>query len=96
MALSKQLAGQSSATSGVPLDLGLLLSIEAYRVAPTPEALGSLIGAGVRADDVVRLLHGHDRPLRSLAMPPDGSLMASAAVGGAVILWDPAMFEPSR
>ena len=88
IALSKQLAGQSVETSDEQLALGSLLSIEAYRTRQTPEALGSMISAASRSADVAAVLHGHDRPVRTVAFDRDGSLMASASLDGSIILRD--------
>lgn len=88
IALSKQLASQSVESSEQQIDLGSLLSIEAYRIRQTPEALGSMITAAGRSADVDVVLHGHDRPLRAIAYDSDGSLFASAGLDGSIIVRD--------
>lgn len=88
VALSKQLSSQSIETSSRQLALGSLLGIEAYRVRQTPEALGSMISAASRSADVHKVLHGHERPVRSVAYNGDGTLVASTGTDGAIILRD--------
>lgn len=88
IALSKQLASQSAETSDEQLDLGSLLSIEAYRTRQTPEALGSMITAASRSADVALMLRSHVRPIRTVAFNKDGSLLASAGLDGSVVLHD--------
>lgn len=94
VALSKQLASQSIDSSAEQIDLGSLLSIEAYRIRQTPEALGGMITATGRSADIDIVLHGHDRPLRAVAYNVDGSLLASGGLEGSIILRDGNTYDP--
>jgi len=91
--LSRQLAGQTLDLLDQfqpQRDLALLLSVEAYRTADTPEARQSLLRT---LDDDVRpvvFLHEHVGPVRSVAFSPDGQRLASASVDGRLMLWDTA------
>ena len=84
--LSRQLVVQSSALLEEQPDLGILLSIEAYRASPTPEARIALSRSAWQA----RLLKAslRESPARlHIALSPDGTTLASAGQEG-VGLWD--------
>jgi WD40 repeat protein len=84
--LSRQLVVQSSALLEDQLDLGLLLSIEAYHASQTDEARIALL----RSAWQTRLLKASLRasPGRTyLALSPNGRTLASGGTDG-LILWD--------
>ena len=104
-ALSRQLAAESErAVADGNLDLALLLAVEGYRFGEvtggpdlvhrsTVEAFGSLFSSLVHWPQLQRHLHGHDAPLRSAALSPDGTQAVSGDEDGRLILWDVASGE---
>lgn len=73
-----------------PVDRGLLLALEANRLAGSPDGRASLV-RGLDANRLVRAyLHGHSGPLHGLAFSPDGKLLASGAEDNLIYLWDTA------
>lgn len=87
LALSRQLAGQSSSVLEAKPDLGLLLAAEAARRSVTFEARDALLRALQRHPNLVTLLHDAGQ-VRHLAFSPDGAVLASASSAGEVALWD--------
>lgn len=87
IALSRQLAIQASSLLRERLDLALLLSLEANRVADTLESRGSLLAALQRNPRLITFLYAsHTLPVSSVALSPDGQLLA-ASDGSNVMLW---------
>ncbi|MGN9909358.1 nSTAND1 domain-containing NTPase [Phytohabitans sp. LJ34] len=87
VALSRQLAAQSTALFSSNPELAGLLAVQAYRTSPTKEALGSIYSA--EASPLLRLL-STDADVDaqgSVAFSRDGHLLASAAADGTVRLW---------
>ncbi len=85
--LSRELAAQAlTDLRNGPLDQGVLLSLEAYRLAPTTDARGSII-------DAVDATHGMVRyatdpaSITGVAFSPNGKIIAYEA-GNAVVLSD--------
>ncbi|MFE2498862.1 helix-turn-helix domain-containing protein, partial [Streptomyces scopuliridis] len=76
VALSRQLAVQSTALIGTNSDLASLLAVEAYRSSPTTQAVESLNTAAA-----VPLLHriGHPTQLAAVAFSPDGATLATGS-----------------
>ena len=86
------------------LDLSLLLSIEAYRVASTmhpstkklklmksrllADAKSSLLAGLVSSSHLLRFAHGHGDAIRSIVSTKDGRLTITGSVDGTVIGWD--------
>lgn len=98
-ALSRQLAAQSATKLDEALDLSLLLSVEAHRIAPTFEARSALYSALQHSPHVHVFLSGLTerrvpsvKPFRNpaLAFSADGRTLASVGglYGENVILWD--------
>ena len=93
-ALSRQLATQADTLLADQLDLGLLLSIEASRIANTVEARRNL-RVGLTANDrLSSYLHGHDDRVTSVAISADGRILASGSNDNTVLLWDAAGGQP--
>jgi WD40 repeat protein len=100
----RNLAASSMKFKDRKLDLTLLLSLEANRIADeinpkTPlqveakarllaEAKGALLGGLVSSPHLRRFLHGHTKSVRSVAFSPDGKILASGDMDGKLILWD--------
>ena len=82
------LSAQALTLLDTNLDLALLLSVEAYRSAGSLVTLQAMGAAWKAYPDLVRYLHGHRSPVRSVAFSPDGKLLASGDDDGFIILWD--------
>lgn len=83
-AFSRQLAAQALLQVDEQLDLSLLLSLEAFRVADTTAAQSSLL-AGLQHNP--RLITSR-RNISRLVFSPNGKIAASNDGEGGVILWD--------
>lgn len=86
------------------LDLSLLLSMEAYRVAGTmhpatkklqlmksrllADAKSSLLAGLVSSSHLLRFAHGHSDAIRSIVSTKDGKLTITGSVDGTLIGWD--------
>jgi WD40 repeat protein len=104
IAMTRILAGKSLAYKNSKLDLSLLLSLEASRIAeeisPTTPQIAEakthlladvkrgLLGALVSSPHLRTFLHGHNNAVRSVAFSPDGKILASGDYDGELILWD--------
>jgi WD40 repeat protein len=92
---SRALAAQALVHMDQQRDLGILLSLEAYRTAPTPEALDVLHIAAQRSLMIEQTLPGSDAGAvvytqgrgKAVAYSPDGELIASGDPDGDVSLW---------
>jgi WD40 repeat protein len=95
LALSRQLAAQALNHLDDQYDLALLLSVEAGRVANTVEARGSLFtGIEQRPPGLMSFLQGHTMSADSVAVSPDGRILASGSMDGTIRLWDTARRRP--
>lgn len=86
LAESRQAAAEAQIT---PFrDRGLLLALEAERIAPTSEARGAqmaLLGAMPHID---RFLHGHTAGVRAVTFSDDGKQVAAGAEDGRILIWE--------
>jgi len=94
LALSRQLAAQTTTQLGDRADLALLLSLEANRLTNIAEVKSSLLAALTDRPKLVAFLHGHTDLVRSVTFSPDGKTLASGADGGAILLWSVANRQP--
>jgi WD40 repeat protein len=92
--LSRQLGTLSQTFIDNQLDLALLLSLEAYRIADSPEARGSLLAGLAFNPHLATFLRGHTDGVRSVTWSPDGQLLASGIRDGSVMLWDATTGQP--
>jgi len=86
---SRRLAAEAHGFFANQLDLGLLLSIEAGRVATTTAALGALRDGLYTNPRLSTFLRGDGAPVWDVAFSPDSKLLASADDNGTINLWDP-------
>jgi eukaryotic-like serine/threonine-protein kinase len=82
-----RLTAQSSVEMRTDPGLGLLLAIEAARIAPSKEAKEALYAA-LEACREQRTLLGHAGPVHSARFTPDGKRIMSFAGDGTVRFWD--------
>ena len=78
-AVSRQLAATSDSYRESQLDVALLLSLEALRIDQTLEARSSLLADLSYRAHLAALLRGHQNSVASVALSPDGRILASPA-----------------
>ena len=76
------------------LDLALLLGVEAVRAEDRAESRSSLLSGLQYSPHLAAFLHGHPDIVTSVAMSPDGGILATGSGDGSIVLWDAARREP--
>ena len=91
LATSRSLVQAARANLDTRLDLAALLSLEAYRIEPSPETRSGLVEAVARTRHVTGVRHA-DQPIERIAFSPGRELLAGAGTQN-VSLWD--LSDPS-
>ena len=91
-ALAQKVAGQALALHGTDPALASQLALAAYRIDPTPETLSSVLG--MFASPFSTRLTGHTGRINTVALRPDGQVLASASWDGTARLWAPSPGTP--
>ena len=87
LALAGELAAESQSAAGSNVTVQDLLSLEAYRWAPTPQSREALVAAAEQP--LERALSVNPSGVNQVAYDPDGRLMAAASARG-VTMWSTA------
>jgi len=91
LALSRQLAAAALPyIQRGPIDRGALLSLEAFHYAATGGARASLVEAVQATAPIIAYLGGHAAAVTSVAVSPNGKLIASVGADGTMLIQDPA------
>jgi WD40 repeat protein len=85
-AQSRMVADEADQAGAANPSLAMQLSLAAYRIAPTPEARGSLLRAST-LHTATRLL-GHSGAFNAVAISPDGHTLAAGSADQLVRLYD--------
>lgn len=85
--LSRQLAAQALGLANAQPSTAMLLSVEAYRTAPTSEARGALLTMSTH-EAYRGELSGHANAVSDVAFSPDGTTLATVSKDQTVVLWN--------
>ncbi|RAN97438.1 putative cytosolic iron-sulfur protein assembly protein CIAO1 like protein [Micromonospora saelicesensis] len=85
-ARSRLIAGRAEQLRDKDVSLSRQLALVAHRIAPTTEARSSLISSSATLP-AIRMLTGKNQTMYTVALSPDGRLLA-AAVDTTIRLWD--------
>ena len=88
VANSRALASEALLNMDERLDVGMLLALESYRTAPTPQAMDALHVAAQRSSWIEHTFH-HEEGVNALALASSGEMLAQAGADGTVVLRDP-------
>lgn len=86
VAISRQLATDADRLRNTDIALAMQLSLAAYRISPTTEAISSLLDS-TAAPPATRMLGPAGTEMLSIAVSRDGALLATGADNGTVRLW---------
>lgn len=87
LALVDELVAQSISLRASRFDLSLLLSVEAFRLADTPQTRGILLDSVQANPQLIQYLPS-DAGSSVLAFSPNGKLLAIGGTNGTIVLWD--------
>lgn len=97
VATSRELA-ITALTNTTQLDLAALLSLESYLTADTFEARDTLLTVLQREQyftaNLHAYMHGHTGNVRTVAVSPDGTRIATGGQDNTVRLWDTTTYQP--
>jgi WD40 repeat protein len=95
--LSRHLVEEATAHFDQEMDLSLLLSVEAYRMAPTDDGLKSLLDGIQNASPYLDgMLFRHKSTIADLVFTPDGETLLSVSEDGLLLTWDLSTRRPIR
>ena len=93
VAISRQLAIEANQLGGTDSALAMQLSLAAYQIAPSAEAMSGLLNS-TAAMPVARLFGSAGTEMHSLAFSPNAAVLATGSGDGSVRLWD--VRQPGR
>ena len=88
LAVSRSLSTQAVAKRGQDRDVAALMSVEAYRLAPTLDARHAVLGILPALAYSAGTLRGHDGDVTSLAFGAGGRELVSGGFDGTARIWD--------
>ncbi|HLO14565.1 MAG TPA: AAA family ATPase [Anaerolineales bacterium] len=94
LARAGELAAQSVRWHDSRFDLSLLFSIEAFHTADIPRTRSVLLDNSQTHPNALQYLRGHTHFVKSVALSPDGKILASGSRDDTIILWDMETGQP--
>ncbi|WP_327587293.1 helix-turn-helix domain-containing protein [Nonomuraea sp. NBC_00507] len=87
IAISRQLSTQAQTLVESRPDTAMLLSVQAYRLAPTAEARSAVLGMSMRGAYQAQFT-AHVGPISELTFSPDGHTLLTASADHTIAMWD--------